>query len=63
MGNYDFVFKLVVVKAYLAGVGGYKAIANKFGIAAKKTVRKVVYFSYTSTVLSIDQEPFLPRLY
>lgn len=36
MAKYDLAFKLAVVKAYLAGEGGYKTIANKFGIPSKK---------------------------
>lgn len=42
MAKYDLAFKLAVVKAYLAGEGGYKTIANKFGIPSKKTVIKWV---------------------
>nr|WP_084179150.1 IS3 family transposase [Virgibacillus alimentarius] len=37
MAKYDLAFKLAVVKAYLAGEGGYKLLANKFGIPAKRT--------------------------
>ena len=42
MAKYDLAFKLAVVKAYLAGKGGYKSIANTFGIPDKSTVRKWV---------------------
>jgi len=42
MAKYDLAFKLAVVKAYLAGEGGYQFLANKFGIPSMGTVKKWV---------------------
>ncbi len=39
MAKYDLAFKLSAVNAYLAGEGGYQAIATKFGISSDKSVR------------------------
>jgi len=36
--KYDLAFKLAVVRAYLAGEGGYNFLSNKFGIPATSTV-------------------------
>src|SRR5690625_6038062 len=40
MAKYDLAFKLTVVKAYLAGEGGYRTLATQFEIADHSTVRK-----------------------
>lgn len=42
MAKYDFAFKLVAVKAYLNGEGGYKALVKKFNIRSDNTLRKWV---------------------
>ena|SRR5699024_1704050 len=48
MTKYDFEFRLAVVKAYLAGEGGYQAIANKFNMPARKTIQSWVHLYRTS---------------
>lgn len=40
MAKYDLYFKLAVVKAYLAGEGGYEALAKRFGLSDKNIVKK-----------------------
>jgi transposase len=40
MAKYDIAFKLAVVKAYLSGGGGYRTVAEKFGIPSHNTVKK-----------------------
>jgi len=42
MSKYDLAFKLAVVKAYLAGEGGYRFLANKFGMPSKSPIEKWV---------------------
>ena len=42
MAKYDLAFKRAVVRAYLAGEGGYRALAKKFGISAKSMVERWV---------------------
>lgn len=38
LAKYSFEFKMEVVKAYLNGEGGYRYLAKKFNIPAKKAV-------------------------
>ena len=40
MAKYSFEFKKKVVTAYLNGEGGYKYLANKFGVPAKNNIKK-----------------------
>lgn len=40
MAKYDLYFKLGVVRAYLAGEGGHKALAKRFGLPSKSVVKK-----------------------
>lgn len=42
MVKYDEVFKQKVVHAYLAGEGGYSALATRFGVPSKTNIRKWV---------------------
>jgi len=42
MAKYSVAFKLAVVKAYLAGEGGYRTLADKFDISNHSTVIKWV---------------------
>ena len=42
MVKYDEVFKQKVVHAYLAGEGGYAALATRFGVPSKTNIRKWV---------------------
>lgn len=42
MAKYDTAFKLKVVEAYLAGKGGYRTIAKKYGIASSSNIVKWV---------------------
>ncbi len=42
MVKYDAVFKLKTVKAYLAGEGGYRTIAKKYGVASDSNIVKWV---------------------
>lgn len=42
MSKYDLAFKLVVVKAYLAGKGGYQFLANKFGMPSQRPIERWV---------------------
>ena len=39
MAKYDFALKLAVVKAYLNGEGGYKALVKRFNIPSDSTLR------------------------
>ena len=38
MAKYPFELKLKIVKEYLSGVGGYRYLANKYGISSKSQV-------------------------
>jgi len=38
MAKYPFELKLKIVKEYLSGVGGYRHLANKYGISSKSQV-------------------------
>ena len=38
MAKYSFEFKMGVVKAYLNGEGGYRYLANKYSIPAKRNI-------------------------
>src|SRR5699024_3969812 len=42
MSKYNLTFKLAVVKAYFAGKGSYRTIANDFGIPSHANVTKWV---------------------
>lgn len=62
MAKYDLAFKLAVVKAYLNGEGGYKALATRFDIADKSTVRKWIknyeIFGESGLVQSISRKSY-----
>ncbi|MDL4906909.1 helix-turn-helix domain-containing protein, partial [Enterococcus gallinarum] len=38
MAKYPFELKLKIVKEYLSDVGGYRYLANKYGISSKSQV-------------------------
>ena len=43
MAKYSFEFKMEVVQAYLNGEGGYKYLANKYNIPAKRRIEEWVH--------------------
>ena len=43
MAKYSFEFKMGVVKAYLNGEGGYRYLANKYSIPAKRRIEEWVH--------------------
>ena len=43
MSKYNFEFKMEVVQAYINGEGGYKYLANKYNIPAKRRVEEWVH--------------------
>ena len=40
MAKYSFEFKMQVVNDYLNGNGGYRYLAQKYGISQDSTIRK-----------------------
>ncbi len=44
MAKYSFEFKKKIVLEYLAGKGGYKYLAHKYGIAAESSIQKWVSY-------------------
>ena len=40
MAKYSFEFKMGVVQAYLNGEGGYRYLANKYSISAKRRIEE-----------------------
>lgn len=62
MAKYNLAFKLVVVKAYLSGQGGYVTIAKKFNIASDSTVSKWVKVYQTIGVSGLERR-YINRSY
>lgn len=52
MSKYSYEFKKKIVKDYLSGKGGYRFLAQQYGIPDKKQIQKWVDASFIMTSYS-----------